>query len=317
VRERETVVDLSAAVAQRLDLDPEQARAYAALASLGIDTVGASISRHDRPLTPDERARLCQAPAACAALASKLAGTAELAPALRAARERWDGSGYPDGLAGAAIPPLARAFAVADAWLALRSDRPFRPALSAADTADIVRGNAGTQFDPQAAAALLEIVAVEDPAPTPAVAPPPMRAVVPARRRARAGRPGTPLGVQFLVATIGAGIGLWLALPMPDVHDRCPPAGEGLVQCQLQKSVLPATTIVLGCMIGALILLWLVTQGLPGARAWWRAGGRRSTAKIAVDQDPVLLAANWGLTYRDAHPDAKVMRGRRWKSVGS
>ena len=63
--------------------------------------------------------------------------------------ERFDGRGYPDGLAGDAIPLAARIVAVADAFECLTSAHSYRPALSAEDALDVVRGQAATQFDPQ------------------------------------------------------------------------------------------------------------------------------------------------------------------------
>jgi putative nucleotidyltransferase with HDIG domain len=62
--------------------------------------------------------------------------------------ERWDGEGYPDGLAGAAIPLAARVFSVADTLDALTTDRPYRPGMDLATAQDIIGGAAGSQFDP-------------------------------------------------------------------------------------------------------------------------------------------------------------------------
>jgi len=71
--------------------------------------------------------------------------------------ERWDGSGYPDGLAGQAIPLAARVFAVADALDALTTDRPYRPAAPfPVARREVVRG-AGTQFDPAVVAAYRQL----------------------------------------------------------------------------------------------------------------------------------------------------------------
>ena len=67
--------------------------------------------------------------------------------------ERWDGQGYPDGLAGEAIPLAARVFAVADALDALTSDRPYRSASSFATARREVCSKSGTQFDPAVVAA--------------------------------------------------------------------------------------------------------------------------------------------------------------------
>ena len=74
-----------------------------------------------------------------------------LAPARAVVRhhhERWDGRGYPDGLAGEEIPFAARVFALADALDAITSDRPYRPASSLAVARQVLRSSAG-QFDPE------------------------------------------------------------------------------------------------------------------------------------------------------------------------
>jgi putative nucleotidyltransferase with HDIG domain len=87
-----------------------------------------------------------------------------LAPALDipdAHHERWDGSGYPRGLRGEAIPWSARIFAVADAWDALTSDRPYRKAWSDADTWQYMKDQAGILFDPDVVRVLGEQVGVQ------------------------------------------------------------------------------------------------------------------------------------------------------------
>jgi ribonuclease P protein subunit RPR2 len=68
--------------------------------------------------------------------------------------EHWDGSGYPDGLAGEQIPLPARIFAVADALDALTTTRPYRPASPLAEARATIRADAGRQFDPRVVAAL-------------------------------------------------------------------------------------------------------------------------------------------------------------------
>ena len=62
--------------------------------------------------------------------------------------EYYDGSGYPDGLAGEEIPLLARILAVADAFSAMTTDRPYRPGMNHADAAQELVDKAGIQFDP-------------------------------------------------------------------------------------------------------------------------------------------------------------------------
>jgi PAS domain S-box-containing protein/putative nucleotidyltransferase with HDIG domain len=63
--------------------------------------------------------------------------------------EKWNGSGYPQGLKGAQIPLIARIFAVVDVWDALRSDRPYRTAWTEEKVRDHIRISSGTHFDPQ------------------------------------------------------------------------------------------------------------------------------------------------------------------------
>jgi response regulator RpfG family c-di-GMP phosphodiesterase len=69
--------------------------------------------------------------------------------AIRGHHERWDGGGYPDGLAGASIPLEARVVSLADCFDALTSSRPYRRALPRREALDLIAAGAGTQFDPQ------------------------------------------------------------------------------------------------------------------------------------------------------------------------
>jgi putative two-component system response regulator len=76
---------------------------------------------------------------------------------VRSHHERWDGTGYPDGLSGAAIPIGARILAAAEIYDALTSERPYRRKFSAADAADHVQGLGGIVLDPAVASALAAI----------------------------------------------------------------------------------------------------------------------------------------------------------------
>jgi len=71
-----------------------------------------------------------------------------LAPIVLHHHERWDGSGYPDGLRGEQIPFEARVIALCDAWQAMVSERPYRPALTPEEAVAELRAGAGRQFDP-------------------------------------------------------------------------------------------------------------------------------------------------------------------------
>ena len=90
-----------------------------------------------------------------------LAPVAFLRPALDIPychHEKWDGTGYPQGLAGEDIPLAARMFAIVDVWDALRSDRPYRKAWPCERVLDHIRGLSGTHFDPQVVAAFLDLM---------------------------------------------------------------------------------------------------------------------------------------------------------------
>jgi HD-GYP domain-containing protein (c-di-GMP phosphodiesterase class II) len=81
-----------------------------------------------------------------------------IATVVRHHHERYDGAGYPDGLEGEDIPLLSRIITVCDAYDAMLSDRPYRPALDPAAAAAELRRGAGSQFDPDAVAAVLDEV---------------------------------------------------------------------------------------------------------------------------------------------------------------
>jgi HD-GYP domain-containing protein (c-di-GMP phosphodiesterase class II) len=90
-----------------------------------------------------------------------LKGIAFLAPALPVIRhhhERWDGGGYPDCLAGDAIPLAARIVSVADTFDAMVSDRPYRKAMPMDDACAEILRSAGTQLDPQCANTFVELI---------------------------------------------------------------------------------------------------------------------------------------------------------------
>ena len=80
-------------------------------------------------------------------------------PAIRHHHERWDGKGYPDGLAGKDIPLIARILNAADTWDACTSERPYHPARSAAEVVPIMAEARGAQLDPDVHDATLRVLA--------------------------------------------------------------------------------------------------------------------------------------------------------------
>ncbi len=82
-------------------------------------------------------------------------GLGGVAKIVRHEHERWDGKGYPDGLAGEQIPIGARIILACDAYHAMTSDRPYRAAMTHTDAVAELTRNAGSQFDPNVAEALV------------------------------------------------------------------------------------------------------------------------------------------------------------------
>ena len=78
-------------------------------------------------------------------------------PIPRSHHEKWDVSGYPEGLAGEAIPLFARIFAFADVYDALTSDRPYRPAWTEEKVREHILALSGTHFDPQVVDLFMQI----------------------------------------------------------------------------------------------------------------------------------------------------------------
>ncbi len=109
-------------------------------------------------LTDDEWVDILRHPSLSAGFLAGIDELAEVASIVRHHHERMDGCGYPDGFKGEAIPFLSRILAVADAFEAMTSPRPYRRAVSWGEALDELRANAGTQFDPAVVEAAARIV---------------------------------------------------------------------------------------------------------------------------------------------------------------
>ena len=155
------VVTLARGVARRLGLDEaktSEVEHIALLHDLGKIAIPDAILRKPGPLTSHEQTLMRQHPVVGAQILASMPELAHLAPAARAEHERWDGGGYPDGLAGEDIPIASRITLVCDAYHAMTSNRPYRRAMSSAAAREEIRREAGAQFCPYAAAALLEVL---------------------------------------------------------------------------------------------------------------------------------------------------------------
>jgi diguanylate cyclase (GGDEF)-like protein len=151
------VAEYAVTIGRELNLpddELEQLHYAGVLHDLGKLLVDDRILRKKGPLIPPERAAMVQHAAQGAALLEQAGAFPALTPLLLHHHEWFGGGGYPDNLAGEAIPPGARIMAVADAFDAMTSDRPYRPALSSREAFKRLRRAAGPQFDPKVVTAL-------------------------------------------------------------------------------------------------------------------------------------------------------------------
>ena len=164
VRAREAVARLTAETARLLNFDDEAIERVATAAELhdiGKIAIPRQLLNKPAPLDADEwefvrRHTLIGERIVSAAPA--LGGVAKL---IRSSHERWDGTGYPDALAGHDIPLGAQVVFVCDAFSAMTSLRPYAPALSEAGALAELRRHAGEQFSPVVVDAFLRAVAQE------------------------------------------------------------------------------------------------------------------------------------------------------------
>jgi HD-GYP domain-containing protein (c-di-GMP phosphodiesterase class II) len=156
------VVSLTLEVADRLGLSARERRNaefVALLHDVGKIRIPASIINKPGPLDPEERAVIETHTLEGEAMLTKVGGLlGEIGHVVRSCHERWDGAGYPDRLAGEAIPLVARIVCCTDAFSAMTTTRPYREARSAAEAVAELRRCAGTHFDPAVVEAVAAVV---------------------------------------------------------------------------------------------------------------------------------------------------------------
>lgn len=155
------VVEYAVATAEQLGLaavEIANARQVALLHDIGKLAMPDAILNKPGPLTPEEWTVMRRHPIESERIVRALPGLRHLAAAIRGEHERWDGKGYPDGIAGEAIPLASRITLVCDAYHAMVSDRPYRRALPTDEARERLAAGIGTQFCPTAANALLAIL---------------------------------------------------------------------------------------------------------------------------------------------------------------
>jgi HD-GYP domain-containing protein (c-di-GMP phosphodiesterase class II) len=154
------VADLAGRLAVELGCDPSQSsaiRVAARLHDIGKIAVPDAILLKPAALTDSEWAQMKKHPVVGSDVLSLIPALRSIAPMVRAHHERWDGTGYPDGLAGKEIPLPARILCVADAFDAMVADRPYSEPMHKAAALREVKRCAGTQFDPRVVMAMEHI----------------------------------------------------------------------------------------------------------------------------------------------------------------
>jgi len=163
------VATLATEVARRLGLDEDEIERVAIAAELhdiGKIAIPGSILRKSGPLDADEWAFMRRHTLIGERIAQSAPALTGVAGLIRSSHERWDGTGYPDALAGDEIPLGSQIVFVCDAYSAMTGDRCYQPSLSEADARAELRRNGGTQFAPAVVEAFL--AARPAPVPTPA-----------------------------------------------------------------------------------------------------------------------------------------------------
>ncbi len=169
-----TIASLSRDLAVALDLDPEAVgRTYFAglLHDVGKVSVPEWVLRKPSGLTNDEWATVARHPLKGAALLARVDELRDAASVVANHHERWDGRGYPGGLAGHRIPVEARIIAVADSLVSMTAERPYRPAMSVTGALTDIWRRSGRSYDPAVVSALFGF-AREGRLPTPPAAVP-------------------------------------------------------------------------------------------------------------------------------------------------
>lgn len=166
LRDKETeghtlrVTELTMRLAQAMDFPSDElvhVRRGALLHDIGKMGVPDNILLKPGPLTADEWVLMRMHPVYARNLLAPIAYLSQALDIPYCHHEKWDGTGYPRGLAGEQIPRTARIFAVVDVWDALRSDRPYRPAWPVQRVLDHIRALSGSHFDPAVVDAFLKM----------------------------------------------------------------------------------------------------------------------------------------------------------------
>jgi diguanylate cyclase (GGDEF)-like protein len=155
------ITDMALEVGRELRLDAKTLKRLqlgALFHDIGKIGIPSSILAKPGPLTADERFVIETHPELGERILAPIVRLEDVRPIVRHCHERWDGHGYPDGMAGEDIPVESRVIFVCDAFHAMTTDRPYRARLSVEEACRRLRESAGTQFDPAVVDVFLRIV---------------------------------------------------------------------------------------------------------------------------------------------------------------
>jgi putative nucleotidyltransferase with HDIG domain len=158
----ERVADIACALAMRDGMDEQSLfwfRIGALLHDVGKLVIPPAVLNKRSPLSAAEWELMRSHPTAGVEMLADVEFPWDVSPIVQGHHERWDGQGYPHGLAGEAIPRVARMVSIADVYDALTSERSYKKGMSPAAAMEVMRADVGRQFDP-ALFALFEQVAV-------------------------------------------------------------------------------------------------------------------------------------------------------------
>jgi len=161
----ENVARYVRALGQQTGLGPDELKALytaALLHDIGKIGIREEVLNKAADLTGDEYEHIKTHPVISAQIVGRIPNLAHIAKAILHHHERYDGSGYPDGLSGENIPLESRMLAIADAFDAMTSTRPYRDGCGKKEALQELEQNAGTQFDPKLVKAFMEALAQAD-----------------------------------------------------------------------------------------------------------------------------------------------------------
>ncbi|MGA8219632.1 MAG: HD-GYP domain-containing protein [Solirubrobacterales bacterium] len=264
------VVLITQAIGERMGIagaETDELLASARLHDIGKAWIPRRILEKPGPLSDDEWKLMREHTVVGEEILSTVAELKEVGRIVRHSHERWDGGGYPDGLKGDEVPLGSRIVFCADTFHAIRCDRPYRAGRSAAEAVTEIKRCAGTQFDPEVAAAL-EVV-VRD-----------------TRRRSGVARSPRLIALLMCLVVGGAGTALahsdLLGSAPAAASVRTPPPGCGTAACPTVAGPVGGLSAV--GEPGAILFPRALFPALPGQLHGGATGGNRGTGGTKEDQ---------------------------------